>query len=88
MHQVIADVVSAVPALIHKPNSQSDSPIVNAVATYNSHVTKLSREFCADPNQVGSCGNSVLAVSSLHIFAGHSGPKQAHCRSLPTVVRQ
>lgn len=65
-HAVIADLAAAAPELVHKPNSKGDTPIINGVATHNSKVTEKLLEFDADPNQVGSYGHSVLALSSLH----------------------
>eukprot|EP00439_Symbiodinium_sp_Y106_P076760 s2052_g15.t2 len=65
-HAVIADLAAAAPELVHKPNSKGDTPIVNGVATHNSQVTEKLLEFGADPNQLGSYGHSVLALSSLH----------------------
>ena len=72
-HAVIADLAAAAPELVHKPNSKGDTPIVNGVATHNSQVTEKLLEFGADPNQLGSYGHSVLALSSLHTSRPASG---------------
>mmetsp|Transcript_54702 Transcript_54702/g.127598 ORF Transcript_54702/g.127598 Transcript_54702/m.127598 type:complete len:622 (-) Transcript_54702:89-1954(-) len=68
---VLKELAMANPELIHQPNLRGDTPIVGAVSTHNAKVTKVLLELRADPNQLGSYGHSVLALSSLHTSYMH-----------------